>query len=493
MDLVDRISRWAAAAPGRTAHVSGGQEVTYGELLRLSDLVASHVAKSLPHDRSPVAVKGHKEPGMLACFLGSVKAGHPYIPIDVSIPAKRVEDIIAAARVRLVVDASQVTALATAPTGASDSDAKPLGPDDPFYMIFTSGSTGEPKGVVITLGCLTAFVDWMRSEQGFAEQREVFLNQAPFSFDLSVMDLYLSLTTGGTLFSLTRDDIADPRQMYRVLSGSGVTSWVSTPSFAGLCLMEKAFNSTMMPSLMRFMFCGETLSPEVATLLLDRFPCAQVWNLYGPTEATVATTSVLITREVVHRYQALPVGYSMPGTQVMVVDEDGQPAPEGDRGEIVIAGPNVSPGYLGRPDLTARSFFTFNGVRAYRTGDLGRMQGGLLFFEGRMDSQIKLHGYRIELGDVEANLRAIAEVKDCTVLPIEKNGQTDSLAAFVVLASGLPVSEFKTGVTLRQRLAERLPAYMVPRKFRFLNAFPMTPNGKIDKTRLLEGLHGPLC
>jgi non-ribosomal peptide synthetase component F len=237
VDLIDRIGRWGAAAPGRTAHLLGGQEVTYGELLHLSDLVASHVTKSLPDDRSPVAVKGHKEPGMLACFLGSVKAGHPYIPIDA--------------------------------------------------------------------GCLT---------------------------------------TGGTLFSLTRDDIADPRQMYRVLSRSGVTSWVSTPSFAGLCLMEKAFNSTMMPSLTRFMFYGETLSPEVPTLLLDRFPCAQVWNLYGPTEATVATTSVLITREGVHRYQALPVRYGMPGTQVMVVDEDGQPAPEGDRGESVIAGPNVSPG-----------------------------------------------------------------------------------------------------------------------------------------------------
>jgi D-alanine--poly(phosphoribitol) ligase subunit 1 len=166
--------------------------------------------------------------------------------------------------------------------------------DDPFYVIFTSGSTGEPKGVVITLANLTAFVDWMLGEQRFAESTETFLNQAPFSFDLSVMDLYLSLVTGGTLFSVNKDDIANLKSLYEKFTRSEITTWVSTPSFAQMCLIERGFQQAMLPRLRRFLFCGETLAPETAAQLLDRFPEAEVWNTYGPTEATVATSSIRI-------------------------------------------------------------------------------------------------------------------------------------------------------------------------------------------------------
>ncbi len=459
--------------------------MSYGQLLRRSEAVAAYLARTLPDDGSPVAVLGHKEPELLAGFLGAVKACHPYVPLDTALPSQRVLRIISAAGARLTLTREGIAALPQAP---SLDPARRIGPVDPYYIIFTSGSTGEPKGVVITLGCLTSFVDWMLAEQGLAEGGETFLNQAPFSFDLSVMDLYLSLATGGTLFSITRDDIADPKRLYESLAVSGVTTWVSTPSFAQMCLAEPTFAAPLLPRVRRFLFCGETLPPEVARELLNRFPAAAVWNTYGPTEATVATTSVRVDRAVLARYSPLPVGYPKPDSRVLVMDASGSPAPQGERGEIVIAGPNVSPGYLGRPDLTGQAFYDLDGMRAYRSGDWGYLRDGLLFFEGRMDSQVKLHGYRIELGDVEAHLRALAGVRDAAVLPVYRNGRPESLAAFVVLAERPPGSDFQVGRALRGRLAERLPTYMLPRKFFCLETFPMTANGKVDRRKLAEAL-----
>jgi D-alanine--poly(phosphoribitol) ligase subunit 1 len=244
----------------------------------------------------------------------------------------------------------------------------------------------------------------------------------------------------------------------------------------------------MIPTLRRFLFCGETLAPETAAQLLTRFPEAEVWNTYGPTEATVATTSVRVDRALLDRWSPLPVGKAMPGTLVEILDESGAVLREGDRGEIIIAGPNVSPGYLHRPELTAKAFFTYEGLPAYRTGDSGRFEDGMIFFDGRMDNQVKVNGYRIELGDLEANLRALPEIADAVVLPVEKGGRIDSLAAFVVLAGERTGSDFEISARLKTQLGERLPAYMAPRKFHFLDAFPMTANGKADRRKLAEQL-----
>jgi D-alanine--poly(phosphoribitol) ligase subunit 1 len=184
----------------------------------------------------------------------------------------------------------------------------------------------------------------------------------------------------------------------------------------------------------------------------------------------------------------MPVGYTMPGTRIPILGENGAPVAEGERGEIVIIGPNVSPGYLNRPDLTAKAFYTTEDTRAYRTGDWGRSRQGLIFFEGRMDGQIKLHGYRIEIGDIEAHLRGLPSIADAVVLVVEKGGKPDSLAAFVVLRERGLGSDFDLGLALKKQLADRLPSYMVPRKFWFLEAFPMTPNGKADRRKLAEML-----
>ena len=482
MDLLARIAASAHSAPARIAHVGAGRQLSYGELQARSDTLAARLATLLPADRTPIAVLGHKEPELLVAFLGAVKAGHPYIPLDTSLPATRVAQIVEAAGARLTLTPPRIRELwAEGARGPAPS----LGLDDPFYVIFTSGSTGAPKGVIITLGCLTTFLQWILDEQAFAEN-EVFLNQAPFSFDLSVMDLYPCLVTGATLVSVAASDVAEPRRLFALLAGSAISTWVSTPSFARFCLAEPSFGRTMLPRLRRFLFCGETLPPAVARQLLDRFPDAAVWNTYGPTEATVATTSVRIDRDLLARDGPLPVGRPMPGTRVLVVDDLGQEVAPGVKGEIVIAGPNVSPGYLGRPDLTQHAFCQVDGVRAYRTGDLGRYAEGWLYFEGRRDHQVKLHGYRIELGDIEANLCALADVRDAVVLPVLRDGVPDLLAAFVIRAGVGPGAELEAAQRLRSELGGRVPAYMVPRVVRFMDAFPMTANGKADRRRLAE-------
>ncbi|HEY2125288.1 MAG TPA: D-alanine--poly(phosphoribitol) ligase subunit DltA [Chthoniobacterales bacterium] len=484
MDIIQQVDRWARVAPQAVAHVSGQRQLTYGELRERSDALAAHLAQRLKNDFSPIAVLGHREPEMLIAFLGVVKSGRPYLPLDPLLPRRRLHRILNTARVQLVLTPAETAAFSGS---RAELPLKALRNDDPFYILFTSGSTGEPKGVIITAGCLHHFLTWMLMEQQFIESGEIFLNQAPFSFDLSVMDLYCSLATGGTLFSIGRDLVANPKQLYLALSNSGLTTWVSTPSFAQLCLAERKFGQDMLPRLRRFLFCGETLARETAERLRQRFPTAQIWNTYGPTEATVACTSVQITDAILENYSALPVGRPMPGTAIFVTGEGdhARPVPLGTPGEIIIAGPNVSPGYLARPDLTARAFSEDNGQRAYCTGDRGRFSDGLLFFEGRMDHQIKFNGYRIELGDIEGNLRAISGIHDAIVLPVTKQGRTTSLAAFVVSDNGAECESASKRVDdLRQALGERLPAYMIPRRFIFLEAFPMTPNGKADRSRL---------
>lgn len=487
MDLLERIDAWGRLAPDRLAYVSPCGQLTYAELKRGSDALAAFIQAALGDDRSPIVVVGHKEPELLLGFLGSVKAGRAYVPMDTSQPAQRLAQVLDRSQAQLVLTPETIRdGIGQAPESAPHLEA--VGDDDIWYVMFTSGSSGEPKGVTITRACLTSFVVWMLGEQRFGEAAEVFLNQAPFSFDLSVMDTYLSLVTGGKLFSVTSDQIAYPRRLYEALHSSRLTTWVSTPSFAQLCLAEPRFDARMSPTLGRFLFCGETLSPSLAAQLLERFPQAQVWNTYGPTEATVATTSICIDHDVLRRYPELPVGRAKPPTRVLVVDQDGASAWQGERGEVIIAGPNVSPGYLNQPDLTRRSFFELDGFQAYRTGDRGHMEGELLFFDGRMDDQIKLHGYRIEPGDIESNLRRLPYVRDAVVVALFRGSRVDALAAFVIPEPGAFDTPFEATVLLRRGLAERVPAYMLPRVVQTVDSFPMTSNGKVDRRALAASL-----
>ena len=503
MTLLTRIDEWARRTPDRVALCTSDGAITWGELARRSDALAGALADLTPG--APVVLRGHKEPEMLVGFLGCLKSAHPYVPIDSGAPAARAERIVEVSGAELVLTPAGVRELeargARPPAPAGDAST-------PHYVIFTSGSTGDPKGVVITRGCLDAFLGWMLAEQRFAPAGETFLNQALFSFDLSVMDTWCSLVTGGTIFSLTSAEIEDFRRLFEVLAREPLTTWVSTPTFAQLCLAEKRFGGAMLPAVRRFLFCGDVLTPEVAEQLLVRFPQAEVWNTYGPTEATVATTSIRIDHGLLRKYPQLPIGRAMPGTCVTVENEDGELAADGERGEIVISGPNVSPGYLGRPDLTTHAFSVRNGVRTYRTGDWGSTRDGLLFFHGRRDDQVKIAGHRVEPGDVEVHLASLPRVRQAAVVPAYRNGRVDSLHAFVVLSgdagmrrhperaervegSAPPSSALEIGASIRKELAVQIPTYMLPRKVHVLEQLPLTPNGKTDRRALAARVQAP--
>jgi len=482
IDIIKEIQEQAIRHPHRTAITGRQGSITYQALVQAIHTLEMSLREHYPANTAPIAVIGHKQPEMIAAFFGAAQAGHAYIPIDDSTPPARIEKILEIARpaaIWTVQDIKDIVNRSLIET--SQFEGRSLNLDAPWYILFTSGSTGEPKGVVITAGNLVNFLEWLLAEQKFA-QGEVFLNQAPFSFDLSVMDFYPCLMTGGTLLSVTRDEIAEPRLLFEGLSQSNLSTWVSTPSFAEICIAEPAFSDKMLPCLQRFLFCGEILPSDLAAQLMQRFPRAQVWNTYGPTEATVATTSVRITESVLAKYPILPIGYPKPGCSILI--DPIEEAADQNKGEIIIRGGNVSPGYLGRPDLSQLAFFKQDGAWSYRTGDLGHFADGLLFFDGRKDSQIKLHGYRIELGDIEENLRHLSVVKEAAVLPILKSGKPDSLAAFVVLEVKATADDFTTTKFLKQALGQFLPSYMIPRRFIYMPAFPLNANGKVDRRRL---------
>jgi D-alanine--poly(phosphoribitol) ligase subunit 1 len=491
-------------------------------------------------ERYPVAVYGHKHPWILVCFLACVRSGRAYCPIDISVPDARVEAILrelpsglvlttetlgADAGEKRVIDREMLAQILD--SGAPKQDAEKeqrteagtdtirkcdngstvrnasqlyendlavsedpwVRGDETYYIIFTSGSTGTPKGVQITADCLNHYLDWSVTLGSSAQEKQgqVFLNQAPFSFDLSVMDLYTSLACGGTLYCLSKKVQSDYRALVQALQESGANVWVSTPSFAEICLSERAFSEELMPDLQTFLFCGETLANKTAQRLQQRFPKAKIINTYGPTESTVAVTDVRITPELAAQEEALPVGRSKPGTNLEIRDEDGQVLPDGEKGEIIILGDTVSTGYFGRPDLTEKSFFMQDGVRGYHTGDKGYLLDGMLYYCGRIDLQIKLHGYRIELEDIENNIARLPQVEQVVVVPNSRGGKVTSLTAYVVKRENIS-DDRAYAAKMREDLQQFLPDYMIPKKFVFLERMPMTNNGKADRKLLAAGL-----
>lgn len=498
MDVLAAIAAHAASAPQRLAHRWAGGTLAWGDLWRWSGNLAAHLLDAFGDDRSPVVVLAHRQSLALVAMLACVRAGRPYVPLDDSIAPGRLRATLAAASAGVVLAVSPLPDVALPPgfpvwdadaldrLVALDAPAPPparaTAGDATWYVIFTSGSTGEPKGVQISADNLASFLDWITTltPPGPA----IYLNQAPWSFDLSVMDTWPSLVTGSTLVSVDRHQAADPGRLAATLADSGATVWVSTPSFAALSLANPGFGASLVP-VDTFLFCGETLPPATASALLDRFPKARVYNTYGPTEATVAVTGLEVTHEVLARHGVLPVGYPKPGCRLTIRTPDGTPVAPGASGEIWIHGDTVSAGYLGRPDLTAAAFAPTDGHPTYRTGDSGHLDGDLLFFGGRLDHQVKLHGYRIELGDIEANLNRLEQVAACVV--VDRGDPVEYLEAFVLLADAALPRGLVTTLALRTALGELLPAYMVPKAFTYVDEFPMTPNGKVNRRALAGG------
>ncbi|KAB2328737.1 D-alanine--poly(phosphoribitol) ligase subunit DltA [Cytobacillus depressus] len=500
MRMLSIIKDFAFTQPEAVAFISPNKKITYGELWRKSEQVSTYLLKQNMRPDSPIIVYGHMEPEMLVSFLGSVKSGHAYIPIDLSVPLERIERIIKSSQAEIIINASgsplNFESSSILNITMDDIEIFPsvlkeveqeywVKEDENFYIIYTSGSTGNPKGVQISANNLQSFIDWMVEDfpikGGFC-----FLNQAPFSFDLSVMDLYPCLATGGSLYAITKEMIAKPKMLFEALIQSNIQVWTSTPSFVQMCLMDPSFNQELLPELTVFLFCGEILTVPISQQLMERFPMAKVYNTYGPTEATVAVTYVEITKEILNQYSPLPIGRAKKDTKLLLLNEEGQEVPEGEKGEIIIVGPSVSKGYLGQAELTEKSFYSINGEQAYRTGDEGIMEKDLLFYKGRIDFQIKLHGYRMELEEIEQHIANSNYVKTVMVIPVYKEDKIEYLTAAIVPAKHEFEREYQLTGAIKKDLVDKLPAYMIPRKFVCFQELPMTPNGKIDRKRIKE-------
>lgn len=503
--ILQQIKYHAIHHPKKIAYHSMAGSLTYEELDSYSDNLASYLNENLPEDdKKPIVVYGHKNPYMLICFLACVKSGRAYCPIDISVPIERIKLIIQEIDSSCILTTENLELIPPKKcllfnleqiidTAKKENKKITLDnwvkEDDIFYIIFTSGSTGAPKGVQITTSCLNHFLYWSSQLGNLNTQKEkaVFLNQAPFSFDLSVMDLYTTLYLGGTLWVLEKEIQENMKLLLESLERSRITVWVSTPSFIELCLSDKSFNHKLLPELKVFLFCGETFNNSTYEKLQHEFPKAEIINTYGPTESTVAVTGMQITQDINERYKPLPIGIPKEGTTILIMDEKGNIKQDGEKGEIVIIGDTVSVGYYNNKEQTEKNFgfYEIDGLkkRMYHTGDEGYKQEGLLFYTGRIDLQIKLHGYRIELGDIEQNILKLLYIKSAVVIPVWKEEQVVSLTAFVI-AEMEEKREFEKSQRIRKDLKEQLPIYMIPKKFRFTDSFPMTNNGKIDRKKL---------
>jgi len=489
MNFIDRIESYYTT--NKIAHIYRNSNLTYRELKLRSDSIAVNIINLFGKDKTPIIVFGHKDCSMLVSFLACAKSGHPYIPVDSSTPSARVKDILLISGAKLIINISDnlidITSaiildnikiekiLLQYENKAPDVSFR-IKDDEVYYIIYTSGSTGKPKGVQITKNCIQSFIDW--SMDLIDKKDKIFMNQAPFSFDLSVMDTYLSLVSGSILYSIDKEMSANLPELFINFKSCGITTWVSTPSFSEMCLQSEQFNEKLLPELRQMLFCGETLSKECVRKLFQRFPKIKIINFYGPTEATVAVTAIEIKEEMLALKGSLPVGYVKKDCEIII---------EENTNEILIVGDSVSLGYFADTDLTGKFFFKRNILsvekRGYRTGDMGYILNGLLYYEGRIDNQIKLHGYRVEIEDIENNIRKCPFIKNAAVVPIKEGGKILYLATVVVLNDNF---EGNLITTVKIFLKDLLPSYMIPRKVKAMKFLPMNGNGKIDRKKIME-------
>lgn len=476
-------------------------QVSYAALNRMADAFAAYLCRTLPGDGRPVMIYGHKQSCIPACMFGALKAGRGYIPVDTTYPADRAAQILREAQPSVLVDlfdsglSAEHTLSAETLARILSQPASPaprsgwIRPEQTAYLLFTSGSTGMPKGVQITAGNLAAFHAGVKPWFARLPEGGAFLNEISYSFDVSVCALYEALSRGMTLWTADRQTLESPQALFALLREARPGAWVSTPSLAEFCVHSEQFCAELMPQVRQFLFCGEVLTKKLAAELMRRFPGVPIINAYGPTETTVLVTGVEITRAMLDAPAPLPIGRPFENVRAVIADEQGQPLPDGEAGELLVLGEAVSPGYLGRPELNEALFFrTEDGLRGYHTGDLCRKEDGMLYYLGRLDGQIKLNGFRVELEDVEQNLVRLPNIARAAVLPVWQDGRVTALTAFVLLEKPDGEGALHRARRIRAALADCLPSYMIPRKILAVDSFPLNTNGKIDKKQLAAQL-----
>ncbi|MEJ7687881.1 MAG: amino acid adenylation domain-containing protein [Variovorax sp.] len=501
------VEAQAAATPEATAVVLGSQALRYRELDSRSNCLARRLRACGVGPDVPVALYVERSIDMVIALLAVLKAGGAYVPLDPSHPAERIAHVLAGAAPRVVLtQASLASALpalqaevivldaesADAPgaDGASDAALGPsvpaLAPHHLAYVIYTSGSTGEPKGVAMHHGALANLLLWQRDNPPVTAPQRT-LQFAALGFDVAFQEIFATLSTGGTLVLIDERVRRDPQALVQAMREQQVQR-LFLPFVALQNLAEYiAASGEALPALQDVMTAGEQLHASAAVrAMFRRMPACRLHNQYGPTESHVVTALQLPPDP--QHWPALPsIGRPIANNRIHVLDARGRPAPIGVAGEIHIGGAGVARGYLNRPELSAERFvadpFSANpDARLYQTGDIGRWRDdGELDYIGRNDNQVKVRGYRVELGEVESALLGHAAVREAAVLARQDGGGDARLVAYVTRTDGAPHAD-----DLRAHLKALLPPYMVPVLFVVLDAMPLSPNGKVDRRALPE-------
>ncbi|GAA1302390.1 non-ribosomal peptide synthase/polyketide synthase [Saccharothrix xinjiangensis] len=463
-DVLDSVF---AQDPAAVAVVCGGAEVTYGDLRGRVERVASGLRARGVGAESVVGVVLPRSVDLVVALLAVWRAGGAYLPLDAGLPAERLSFLRSDAAPALVVTEGVMAELSRG-SGAPAAGGAAL-PDQAAYVIYTSGSTGRPKGVVVSRGNVANLLGDMRVRLGLSSS-DRWLAVTTVGFDISVLELFGPLTSGGRVVLAEERDVRDPAALRALVERRGVTVAQATPTLWDVVL---ASEPTAVDGL-RVLVGGEALPAGVADGLAAR--AASVLNVYGPTETTVWSTSAPV------RGGELPsIGGPVARTRVHVLDERLRPVPVGVPGELYVAGAGVTRGYLARGALTSTRFvadpFDRSGRRMYRTGDRVRwLPTGELAFLGRVDDQVKLRGFRIEPGEVEAVLRAHPAVGAAAVIVREDAPGAPRLVAYTTGAA--------EPADLAAHAAARLPGHAVPAAFVVLDTLPTTPNGKLDRRAL---------
>ncbi|WP_175688127.1 non-ribosomal peptide synthetase [Burkholderia anthina] len=489
----DAIALEYADAHGRV------QRATYRELDLSTSRVAAALRRRGVRPDTPVALCVERSFDMVTALVGVLKAGAAYLPIDPDYPAERIAYLLQDARPAVAITQAHLREQVEAALGEGATTqlltVADLLADEPgelpadvatdiddaqlAYLIYTSGSTGKPKGAGNTHGALANRIAWMQHAYRLTRD-DVVLHKTPFGFDVSVWEFVWPLALGATLAIAAPGDHRDPARLAAAIHAHGVTVLHFVPSMlaAFAAYLDDFSAAAQCDSVRLIVASGEALAPELVAKVARRLPNATLVNLYGPTEAAIDVSHWTCGPDDANAI-AVPIGHPIANLQLHVLDAAWQPVPAGATGELYLAGAGLARGYLGRPGLTAERFVPdpfVPGARMYRTGDLARRRAdGALDYLGRVDTQVKLRGQRIEPGEIEALLRAAPGVHDAVVIV-----RDEQLIAYVARGDAGPLDR----AALLDGLRAQLPAYMVPSQLIELDALPVTPNGKCDRHAL---------
>ncbi|MFF4371330.1 amino acid adenylation domain-containing protein [Streptomyces sp. NPDC001594] len=486
--LGDAIVARAARTPAAPAILTSGRTVSYGELLHRAATAATWLRAQGVGRGDLVGLVCHRGPEQIVGILATVLAGAAYLPVDAALPAARQEYMLTDGKVRCVLtnsgrpsdDTVAAFDLTRPCSGRAELPDRLPGshPDDLAYVLYTSGTTGAPKGVMVSHRSVANLVADCHDRFGItAEDR--FMAVSAFHFDLSVWDVFGALSAGAALVMPDRDQATDPAHWLELCWLYGVTVWNSVPAIVGLLHGQARSDGDVPPGLRLVLMSGDRIPPALPSQLRELMPGLEVVSLGGPTETTVWNILHPVAEDE-DGSSSIPYGRPNTNNRAYVLDCHGLDAPDWVTGEITAAGTGLARGYWGDPERTAERFYEdpVRGERLYRTGDLGRyLPDGSIQILGRGDFQIKINGYRIEAGEVETRLAALAEISRAVVAP-----QGNRLVAHLV-----PAGNHRPHLTeIRQALRAELPDYMLPAAVLWHEELPLTRNGKVDRTRLAE-------